>query len=230
MDLRLAKWNGWIDGTVKSNVLTMHLHRHAWEEVTAILQANPDLPESYWWEFMHDTYATTQAVAVRRQADTHRGVASLGKLVEEIAGDPSHFTREYYIRLWDDPDPYWLRVAQEHWDETYAGLVGNHLDPAIPAADLETLKAAAERVTHYVDKHVAHADAGAVSAEVTVRLSEVHDTIDTIGTLFKKYAGLFSSSAYGTLVPVIPHNWKAAFSLPWMKPRERRQLSVSKPS
>lgn len=88
-DQRIAKWQGWIDGTIKNNVLTMHLQRDAWRKVSKMLQDNGQLPESYWWEFMRDTYATTQAVAVRRQADTHKDVASLGKLIEEVTEDPS---------------------------------------------------------------------------------------------------------------------------------------------
>jgi hypothetical protein len=51
--------------------MTMHLQRDAYRKVSEMLTANADdLPDSYWWEFMRDTHATTQAVAVRRQADT----------------------------------------------------------------------------------------------------------------------------------------------------------------
>ena len=32
-----------MDGTIKNNVLTMYLRRHAWQEVSAILADNPDL-------------------------------------------------------------------------------------------------------------------------------------------------------------------------------------------
>jgi hypothetical protein len=62
-DQRIEKWTRWIDGVIKNNVLAMHLHRHAWREVAEILERNPGLPESYWWEFMLDTYATTQGIA-----------------------------------------------------------------------------------------------------------------------------------------------------------------------
>jgi hypothetical protein len=50
-DHRIDKWTGWIDGRIKTNVLTMHLHRDAWGKVTNILQKNGQLPDSYWWEF-----------------------------------------------------------------------------------------------------------------------------------------------------------------------------------
>jgi hypothetical protein len=80
-DQRLEKWTRWITGTIQGNVHTMHLHRHAWRTVAHMLDENGPLPESYWWEFMFDTYATTQAIAVRRQADRHPDAASLRNLV-----------------------------------------------------------------------------------------------------------------------------------------------------
>lgn len=63
---RIEEWRGWIDGQIKDEVLTMHLHRDTWSQTQAIIAANLGLPESYWWESMADTYAVTQAVAVRR--------------------------------------------------------------------------------------------------------------------------------------------------------------------
>ena len=97
-DQRIQKWAGWLEGTIKSNVLTMHLQRAAWRDVSEMLAANARaLPDSYWWEFMRDTYATTQAVAVRRQADTMKGVGSLGKLVDEVSEDASRITRDFFL-------------------------------------------------------------------------------------------------------------------------------------
>jgi hypothetical protein len=62
----------------------MHLRRSAWREVTEIIARNGALPDSYWWEFMLDTYLITQALAVRRQADLHKDVASLAKPLDEL--------------------------------------------------------------------------------------------------------------------------------------------------
>lgn len=216
-DQRIEKWVGWIEGIIKDNVLTMHLHRLVWREVSGMLAANSDLPESYWWEFMSDTYATTQAVAVRRQADTMQGVASLGKLIEEISDDATRLTREVWMALNDDADPYWVGVAERNWTEHYGGRVHDHLDPAIAVADLDALRHAAASVRHYVDKHVAHAEASPPA--VTLTLTEVHDTIDTIGHLFKKYAFLLTGKGWGSLDPAIQHPWQAAFTVPWMAPR-----------
>jgi hypothetical protein len=217
-DQRIEKWTRWIEGTIRSNVLTMHLQRDAWRDVSDILQRNGQLPDSYWWEFMRDTYATTQAVAVRRQADTHRDAASLGKLIQEIRDDASRITREFWIGVWDTTEAWQLREAERGWTEHYAGGVGTHLDPAIPAADFDALIDAASKVKAFVDEQVAHADASAVSAQITLTLNDVHDAIDVSGDLFRKYYNLLTAASYISLVPVIQHDWKAVFRVPWIRP------------
>lgn len=223
-DERIVKWTGWLDGMIKNNIFAMHLQRLAWREVSAMLAENADaLPPSYWWEFMRDTYATTQAVAVRRQADTMRGVASLAKLVEEVAGDASRITRRFFLSHENTEDPYWARVAEQNGDEHYAGEVHQHLDPAVPRADLAAIRGAAASVRDYVDKHVAHAEAS--PAAVTLTLDDVHDAIDVLGDVFKKYDFLIQGASWACLEPAIQHNWMAAFTVPWMKVRERPRRS-----
>jgi hypothetical protein len=96
---RIAKWRRWIDGTIKSNVSTMQLRRDTWIEVSKIVEENDQLPVSYWWEFMADTYIVTQVAAVRRQVAAHRDVASLGRLTLEIRDDASSLTREWWTGL-----------------------------------------------------------------------------------------------------------------------------------
>lgn len=217
-DQRIAKWTRWIDGTIKSNVLTMHLQRDAWREVSKILEDNGQLPDSYWWAFMRDTYGQTQAIAVRRQADTHSGVASLGKLIEGIRDDPTRLTRDFWLGLWRDlSDPIDRHFAERAWADQYGGNTGTHLDPAIPAADLDALKAAAAGAKRWVDKHVAHADASAVSASITLTLKDIHDAIDVIGELFQRYYTLFTAVSMIELVPIMDPKWKAVFRQPWIR-------------
>lgn len=65
MSERLKRWRKWIDGPIQGSVLRMHLQRDSYMTVSRMLSANEALPESYWWEFMTDTYITTAAMAVR---------------------------------------------------------------------------------------------------------------------------------------------------------------------
>ena len=86
-DPRIEKWHRWFEQGITDDVYTMHLERFAWKRMEEIVNGNPALngTESYLWEFLFNTYAKTQAIAVRRQADTDDQVASLGRLVREVA-------------------------------------------------------------------------------------------------------------------------------------------------
>ena len=77
------------------HVYTIHLHRHIYQEMATITEA-AELPASYYFGFGSQTYATSQAVAIRRLADCDPRVISLGRLITEIAEDPRRFTRELY--------------------------------------------------------------------------------------------------------------------------------------
>jgi hypothetical protein len=215
-DQRIEKWTRWIDGTIKNNVLTMHLHRHAWRELASILEQNPGLPESYWWEFMLDTYATTQAAAVRRQADAHTDAASLRNLVEQVRDDAHRLTPEWWIGLWgEDDDAFGRVIAARQWEENFGGEVVRHLDPAMPSADLERLTNASASIKDYVDRHIAHAQSAAVPAAVTLKVADLHAAIDVIGEVYQRYYTLLTASSMLDLVPVIQHDWTAIFRRPW---------------
>lgn len=160
MSERLQRWTRWIDGTIRGNVLRMHLQRDSYMKVSRMLSSNEKLPESYWWEFMTDTYITTAAMAVRRQADNDRRVASLARIMIEMKSNPQQITRDYWIGQWrgdEDTDHPFLRLeAERGWDTQYAGSIGDHLDPAIPTADYKQLTSAASKVNDFVNRHIAH--------------------------------------------------------------------------
>jgi hypothetical protein len=176
------------------------------------------LPVSYWWEFMRATYSTTQAVAIRRQADVDRRVASLAKLLQNLQNCAPAVTRDWWLGLPsntpdDDDDDYWRQVARRQWDESFGGSVGDHLDRRVAAADFDELKDAARDVKHYVDNHLAHTSAA--RPEVTATLNDMHAAIDVIGRLFNKYTRLLLGESFAEITPVITHNWTAVFRVPW---------------
>jgi hypothetical protein len=82
----------------------------------------------------------------------------------EMSQTPELLTRDFWLSLWEqgDDDAYWLMEAERQWTENFAGDVGDHLDPAIPTADLAALREGSERVTRYVDMNVARLDARTV--------------------------------------------------------------------
>jgi hypothetical protein len=242
-DQRIQKWERWFEHGISSDVFTMHLQRFAWKRMEEITRANPDLngTPSYLWEFLFDTYAKAQAGAVRRQTDTDDQAASLGRLIYEVSETPALLTREWWLELWTDTggDPYWRSVAENAWTDQFAGEVADHIDPAIPQADLAELRDGSEKVRRYVDQNVAHLDARTIpnpngpptgappdapttTSEKLPTLNEVHDAIDLIGHLFKKYGNLLTAAAWVELTPALQHDWEAVFRVPWIK-KENRQ-------
>lgn len=240
-DPRIQKWERWFEHGISSDVFTMHLQRFAWKRMEEIARANPDLngTPSYLWEFLFDIYAKAQAGAVRRQADTGEQAASLGRLICEMGETPTLLTRDWWLGLWSnsEDDPYWRNVAEKAWSEEFAGGIDDHLDPAIPRADLANLRDGSEKVRRYVDHNVAHLDARTVpnpdgpptgtppdaparkGGELT--LNEVHEAIDLIGTLFKKYGSLLTAAAWVELTPALQHDWEAVFRVPWIRDKPR---------
>jgi hypothetical protein len=246
-DRRIEKWQDWMEHGVAGDVFAMHLQRQTWDRLADMIRANDDLngSVSYFWEFLFETYSKTQASAVRRQADTHRDSASLGMVVLEMSQTPELLTRDYWLSLWQqrDHDPYWTTEAERQWEANFAGDVGEHLDPAIPVADLATLQAGSERVTRYVDRNVAHLDARTVPRSSgrpegeapqapqrtasDLKLDEVHEAIDLVGSMFITYSGLLTAAAWVDLTPVIQHDWERIFEVPWKPPGPRRQAHRS---
>ena len=74
-----------------------------------VVVANGSLPDSYWWEFLRDTYATTQVTAVRRHVDLSSNVASLKRLLVELRPRPQLLSRELALAPVADRD--WILQA-----------------------------------------------------------------------------------------------------------------------
>lgn len=208
-----------MDGAIKADVLRMHHHLSTWQRVTDVIADNRELPDSYWWEFMFETYAITQASAVRRQADTRRDANSLMRLIMDVRKGASAVTRAWWLdTLWKPSQPIERIVAESQWNTHFGGTVGQHLDPAIPDADTEDLTTAAANVKRYVDEHIAHTSAAPVEASVTLQLEDVHDAMETVDRLFRRYHGLFTASTFITTTPVEQDDFHAVFRVPWARP------------
>src|SRR3954468_20960170 len=156
----------------------MHHHRSAWDRVSVMLADNAELPDSYWWEFMFETYAITQASAVRRQADNRRDVDSLMRFIMDVRKDAAALTKTWWIdALWSPSHPIERYEAERQWSEHFGGDVGDHLDPAIPSADAADLEQAAAKVKRYVDENIAHTSAAPKQPAISLELAEVHDAM-----------------------------------------------------
>jgi hypothetical protein len=220
-DRRVAKWTRWVndDDGMKTDIAGMHLRRDTWTQVREILLENPDLPDSYWWLFMVTTYVESQAAAVRRQVDADPKARSLGRLLVELSETPEVMTREHYVSLRRDPDdPYEEQHAHRTWDQEFARDGGDHLDPAIPAADLAALRRDSAKVIKWVNRHVAHNDRRAIPPDKVPTVDDIHDAVVHIGAAYNRYFAMLTAAEWARITPFIHHDWKAVFRVPWIKP------------
>jgi len=198
----------------------MHSHRAVFQKVIEIADNNEQLPESLFWGYFQDTYAVTQGAAVRRQAEVSDRVVSLGLLIAEIGKDPERLSRKVWTGMWErDPRPEIEQLREREADRAFTDQFapggGNYLDPAIPKADLATLKKTAKSVTGYVNRHIAHSDRN--PAPIVPKFSDLNAAIDVVGDLFTRYGNLLTASTFVTLVPEPQHDWLAIFRVPWLR-------------
>jgi hypothetical protein len=152
---------------------------------------------------------------IRRQAEADTRVISLGRLIDEIGSDAGRLTRRYWVGLFGKSDAVRFGVADAGFTKQFAPGGGDHIDPAIPAADLALLTSVAQSVKVYVDQHVAHNDAKPRGSLPTFK--DLDANIDLIGELFAKYGNLLTASTWTTVVPVVQHDWQAIFRQPWIQ-------------
>jgi hypothetical protein len=217
----VERWREWIRGPIRDDMIDMHFRRLIWKRVGEIAEANREVRNqgSAFWDFLRDTYAVTQAIAIRRQADTDRRVCSLALVIKQMRDNAEALTRDSYVSLWDQNDELLVQRGQRNFD-LLAGEGGDHLDPAIPTADLEALKAAAERVRIYVNEHIAHDMANPTIPEMPT-YSDLHDAIDALGEICKKYFVVLTADSMHTWEPFMQHDWEAIFRVAWLPPRPR---------
>ena len=205
-DPRIEQWTTWLDREIRPDLHRMHLHRFAWNEVAKLIGDNNELPDSYWWEYMVDTYVTTQAVAVRRQADTTRNTASFARLLMDVRKGASAITRTYWVTLTAPEDDMDRILALRSWDEQFGG--GDRLDPALPERDRATLLAAADSVKKYVNDNIAHFSPDPVARDVTLNVADVHEAMDALAELYHRYYVLLTGVNLATLTPVLQHAFR----------------------
>ncbi len=219
-DSRVEKWVSWIDGSIKDEVLGIYAQRHVHQSLAKMTQLHGGLPPSHFFDYLSTWYASSQALAVRRQAETSSRVVSLGRLLVEVRDNAERLTRNRFVSHAHDELLGGELAAT--FDRRFGGNPGSHVDPALVEQDLTALTVAAADVREYVDRHLAHSDASRLTELPT--FATLNAAIDQLGETFRKYALLLTASSWATLVPVIQYDWLAAFREAWLLPQHEAEV------
>jgi hypothetical protein len=206
------KWSKWID-VLDTEILNLHTQRHIFQEVQNILRANPKMqsPDDFnFW--LAVWYASAMSVAVRKQADNDKDSISYQRLLEGIKANPTVISRERFKKNFVNGWNYSEADANEGFDQ----LIGSgrqYIDPTIVDREINELGTKTDKLSHYVNKRIAHHDKKDFTA--IPRFSDLHEAIDYLGTLHKKYYMVFRCFSTD-LLTVWQYDWKSVFLYPWI--------------
>jgi len=107
---------------LRQEVLVLHLYRKFWRDFVHAAQA-ANLPNTYFFTFFNETYATYQAIAIRRICKARHGQPSFRNLLTEIRHHPK-LTRK-------PADPEDVAADIESLDAGSLGRVRKYADEQI---------------------------------------------------------------------------------------------------
>jgi hypothetical protein len=142
------------------------------------------------------------------------------RLIMDIRKGAAVLTQTWWVgTLWSPGHPIERMEAERQWNTHFGGRVGDHLDPAIPTADAADLETAAAKVKRYVDENIAHTSAAPKEPAVTLELADVHEAMETVDRLFRRYYSLLKCAGRTTTTtPIKQDDFYAPFRVPWMRP------------
>lgn len=212
------RWAEWINGRVRDNVLRLHAQRVVWDGMQEVIGQNPDMPRhSVLWEYLFDTYTTSQAAAIRRLAETQDKSASLAQLLRQIGAGNEVVTREWWISGWPTN---WNQLDEGHRRfDALAGVAAVAFPAQQAVDDLEALRTSAAKVKLFVDRYIAHIDRRGLDREAAPSLQDLDHAIDLIRTLYVRYSELLTrwTGAQSDLALDIS-NWRDPLKLAWIAP------------
>lgn len=205
---------------VHDDVIRLHRNRVIWTGLREIVEANPAIPEP--WHFVRWvalTYATTQAVGVRRQADERGKVSTLGWLLTSITKHVGVMTRQRFRYLHRNSADFVQKTADRTFDD-FAGDGGRFVSAKKVQADLAHLQAMAAGTKAFVDTRIAHLDPRPNIAPPT--FGELDAAIEELGRILERYTLLLKAEGLTSATPGLQYDWHSAFTVPWIIPRDRR--------
>ena len=212
----LIRWRLWIERISNDLIRSRHYHR-AWNETRVRWNRNQSLRvpnDAKSW--ILQSHAGSIALAIRRETDRDSRSISLRNLLDQLERKARFVTRAAYVALSAPDHRGFAEVESSKWLEPGT----DHLDPAIPAADLDDLVRETTIVREYVNRSVAHRDGGAVKDKMT--LGDLSLSLDRIEAIAQKYNLILRGTSYGTYEPVRQFDESLFFRRPWERARWKK--------
>lgn len=188
------------------NIQDLWLNRRIWRTTAEIASASAAVtnnPHFVYW--LTSQYAQAACVAIRRLTEsgskaktTNSLVAVLEDIIDNVQAHP-----------WQPWAPAEYRAAN------------GFIDPQRVRQDIEALRDAAQTVSVYVNKHLAHLERKANVAIPTV--VEIDDAINLLGEMVRCYLLLLTGQNLAHVEPILLFPWTAVFDQPWRTGRAMKE-------
>jgi hypothetical protein len=223
-DQQWARWQKDIERIYKETVYVFE-QRLIFREVMEMFQKNTELQAEggFVWDWLRGMYGRDLVLAIGRELDRNTEVINLIQLMYQLTKRPRVVSRKRFFKMlklkppkkknrpFPDADGHLYQI-NERWFTENIGA-GAYLDAAKIKKDRNWLEKRCRKVTKYRHKVVAHRS----DMELTLTIRELHDALDAIEKMLKKYYVLFAGGSLVGAEPAILIPWKKVFTFPWIK-------------
>ena len=209
-DEQWAAWRADIE-RVSNETTNAFKNRLVFRAILEMYQNNPQLQRdgAFVYEWLKGTYGRDQVMAVRRELDRDSDVINLIQLMYQIVRRPEVITRARYLDHF--PSDTVIRVDQQNAQFDRLCGASSFIDVSSVKADRNRLEKRCRVVIKYANKLVAHR----TTAEVPLTIKQIHDAMDAIEEVLKKYVVILTGAALKGAEPAIQFPWCKVFRLPW---------------
>jgi hypothetical protein len=144
--------------------------------------------------------------------DRDQRSVSFLNFLELIRSSPKVLSRERYKRLFVGHD------CPQGWpDACFDGLAGKgaqHIDTVVLSKEIAELQGCTAAVKQYVNKRVAHRDAG--DFRPVPRFQDIDRAVEFLDFLVVRYLNYLRGISMKTTLPVWQYDWQQIFRYPWI--------------
>lgn len=219
-----AQWTKWQNDLERIYTESLYVfeNRHVFGEIMKMFQDNKQLNKEggFVWDWLRGIYGRDMVLAIGREVDRHTEVVNLIQLMYQMTKRPRVVSRKRFFKMLDlkhtpgTPELHdHLRELNERWFTQNIGA-GDFLDPAVIKKDRNWLEKRCKAVMKYRHKVVAHRS----TMELSLTIKQIHDALDAVETMLKKYYVLLKGGALMSATPTIQFYWQKVFTIPWIQP------------
>jgi len=190
MCAKIVKWKRWIEA-IKTDLQNTLINRHIFKRTQEILKANTELTgPSTFNEFLARNYIAGAAMGARRHIKSGDDSISLMGLLEDMRDNCELEASALY-----------KAIKKEEVEK-----------------DIIQLDAISKSIEDFADKRIAHLDPRELKGLPT--FGELHECMDHMAELVKKYLLIITGAGYTQIEPVFQYSWEEIFTKPWIKADE----------